>query len=478
MVTMSNLINDLQSALGPEEVSDRLIDRLAYAHDTFPPVLKRAESVTQPFLPDVVVFPRSVEDVSSVARIASRRKVPLNVYGGGSGIVGGALAVRGGITLDTRQLTQPFDLDPISNLLTVGAGYNGQRLEDRLNAAGYTLGHYPQSLRSSSVGGWIAHRATGTASTRYGGIEALVAGMEVVLASGDILRLKATPRSATGPDLRQLFLGAEGTLGIVTQATLRIRPIPEARRWLVYAFPSFADGLNAIRMGVQAELRPAIVRLYDEIEASHLLENSGLMSDSCLLILACEGSREMADFESAQLDRIIISAGGVVLPPTPAEAWWEDRFNTRGLLRTMRTQGGISDALEVSASWRDLPRLYSSMRGGMEKALGLPGRAGQVYGHCSHVYPDGGNLYMIFHGFTDDDQPVNRLYEQVLEAAFAACHENGGSLSHHHGIGLGKARWMERELGSSGLGVLRSIQKAADPDRILNPGKIGDQADA
>jgi alkyldihydroxyacetonephosphate synthase len=295
----------------------------------------------------------------------------------------------------------------------------------------------------------------------------------VVLPTGERLCLRPSPRGAAGPDLRQLFLGGEGTLGIVTRATLRIRPLPAARAWLVSVCPDFAAGLDTIRRTVQAEYRPAVVRLYDAEEGAHLLESVPHAPGACLLLLSCEGEAEQVAWESAQIRKLVVAAGGTQIGTEPAEHWWAGRFNTAGLLHTLRAPLGIADALEVAAPWRALPDLYAAMRADMRAALGLPDRPGAVYGHTSHAYLDGANLYMIFHGQAASAADVAPLYNRVLAAAFQACARHGGTLSHHHGIGLGKARWMELEYGAAGLGVLRAVQRALDPDGILNPGKIG-----
>ena len=470
---MTDLLEQLRAALGSDGVSADPVDRRAYGHDTFPLALKPAGEGVAAYEPGVIAFPRSAEEVATVVRLAGAARAPVVPFGGGSGIVGGALAVRGGVMVDLKHLAAVEEIDPFSRLVAVGAGINGQRLEDYLNERGYTTGHYPQSLRSSTLGGWIAHRATGTASTRYGGIEALVAGMDVVLPTGDLLRLRPSPRGSTGPDLRQLFLGGEGTLGIVTRATLRIRPLPAARAWLVFVCPDFAAGLDAIRRTVQAEYRPAVVRLYDAEEGAHLLETVPHAPGACLLLLSCEGEAEQVAWESGQIRKRVVAAGGMDIGSEPAERWWAGRFNTAGLLHTLRAPLGIADALEVAAPWRALPALYAAMRADMRAALGLPDRPGAVYGHTSHAYPDGANLYMIFHGQAANAADVAPLYGRVLDAAFQACARHGGTLSHHHGIGLGKARWLELEYGAAGVDVLRAVQRALDPDGILNPGKIG-----
>lgn len=469
MVSPEMLVDDLIGALGEETVSQDRSDLLAYGHDVFPLALKQAGQGRPFALPEVVVFPHTAGEIAEVVRIARRHRTPVVPYGGGSGIVGGALPVGGGIVVELKGLASIGEIDTISRLVSVGAGLNGQRLEDHLNERGFTTGHYPQSLRSSTVGGWVAHRAIGTASTRYGGIETIVAGLEVVLPDGEILRLKALPRTATGPDLRQLFLGSEGTLGIVTEVTLRIRPLPAAREWLVFTFDDFAAGLEAVRGVVQADLRPAIVRLYDELEAEHLLQSAGLEPGGCLLLMDCEGDTDSVRWEAGRIKRFL-STNGSPAPEAIAERWWQGRFSTRGLLTTLHKPLGVADALEVAAPWRYLADTYQAMRREMTAALGS---SGVVYGHTSHAYADGANLYMIFHGQAAQEDGLAEYYERVLAAAFRACVDHGGTISHHHGIGLGKARWMEWEIGAEGMCVLRAVQQALDPEHLLNPGKLG-----
>jgi alkyldihydroxyacetonephosphate synthase len=469
---MSNLLDDLTRLLGPRNVSADTIDRLAYSHDAFPLALKQAVH-DQPFsLPDVVVFPDNAEQISAVFRVARTHSVPVIPYGDGSGIVGGALPIRGGIIVDLKRLSDIANIDTVSQLVTVGAGVNGQRLEDHLNERGYTTGHYPQSLRSSTVGGWIAHRAIGTASTRYGGIEALVSGMGVVLPNGERLQLRPRPRSSTGPDFRQMFLGGEGAFGIITEATLRIRRLPEARRWLAFMFPQFNQGLDSIRRVMQVDLRPAVLRLYDAEEGAHLLEAAGLASGASLSFMACEGYAEQVAWESGQIERLILECGGQAITTAPAEDWWNRRFNTTGLLNALHKPCGIADALEVAGSWRELPYIYDAMHNDMRHALGLPQKAGEVFGHLSHAYRDGANLYMIFWGEAESKDLIAETYDRTLDAAFRACLKVGGTLSHHHGIGLAKAKWMPLEYGATGMALLDSVKRVIDPTNICNPGKL------
>lgn len=479
----------LVGALGSARVSDRKLDRLAYGHDTWPVALKAPGDTRWP--PDLVAWPGSTDDVVAVVRIAAAEGLPIVPVGGLSGIVGGALAVRGGIALDLLRMNRVLELDEISGLVRVEAGILGTNLEDALAGRGLTTGHLPQSAGSSTVGGWIAHRAAGIASTKYGKIESIVRGMRVVLADGNVLDTSTAPASASGPMLHSLFFGVEGTLGIVVEATLAVQPLPAERRWVAYGFAvdaqaadgpaadaAFIRSLEAVRRVLRRGYRPAIVRAYDPAEAGPILVRAGLDPDAApggraLLIMGAEGESPLVAAELAAVAREAADAGGTDLGPGPAEAWSAHRFDTSWLVAAVRGSGSIGDALEVAASWRRLPGVYVAMRAAMREACG-PG--GTVVAHLSHAYPDGGNLYMIFRTEQGSDRAAIERYPAVVDAALGACLAAGGTVSHHHGIGLGKARWFEREVGPVGLSVIRRQKAALDPAGLLNPGKLGGAA--
>lgn len=467
MVTSGRQAGDLSARLaaivGARHVSTAAADRLAYARDVYPPVLAAMRTGGAGHPPDVVVRPGSALEVAAVLRLAGELHIPVVPYGGGSGIVGGALAVQGGIVLDTKRLDRVIEIDEVSLTVRVQAGVIGAHLEEALNACGLTLGHSPQSMRSSTVGGWIACRAAGVYSTRWGKIEDMVLALEAVLPTGEIVRTLDAPRSSTGPDLDQLILGSEGTLAVVTEATLAIRELPPHRAYDGFLFESFDAGLEAVRLTMRRGLRPPVVRLYDGLEGAHLLERAGLEPGPAPLIVESVGEEADVVRELEAIVAIAAGQSGRRIGPHLGLAWEARRFDTSGLLAVMR-EGGIGDALEVAAPWRRLAPLYRAMRARMATVAG-PG--GVVFGHLSHAYETGGNLYMIFRMV----DPAG--YGRMLEAAFLACREHGGSISHHHGVGLGKAAWMAQEHGEAGLEALRRIKRALDPAGILNPGKLG-----
>ena len=478
-VDLAVVLGALADALGPSHVSDSELDRIAYGHDTWPIALKQPASTI--WRPDIIVWPGSVEDVVRIVQIAGATGLPVVPVGGLSGIVGGALAVRGGIVVDLLRMNRLLDLDQVSGLVRVEAGMIGANLEAALAHHGMALGHLPQSSRSSTVGGWIAHRAAGIASTKYGKIESILRGLRVVLADGRVLDTPIQPASAVGPMLHTLFLGVEGTLGVVVDATLAVHPAPPERRWTGWALPTtdgedagFLRTLEVVRRVMRRGYRPAIIRAYDASEGALILQRGDTDAGSmrpAVLIVGAEGEAPVVDAELAAVATEAQSLGALDLGPGLGEAWSRHRFDTTWLVSSVREPGSIGDALEIAALWAQLPDVYRAMRQAMLRAGG-PGAT--VLGHLSHAYPDGGNLYMIFRsiGGTDDDA-VGR-YGTIVDAALGACLAAGGTVSHHHGIGLAKTKWLERELGPVGMSIIRAQKAALDPAGTFNPGKLGD----
>lgn len=461
--------HELCTILGPRRVSVRSVDRVAYSHDVWPVAAKWIQQARFPYIPDIIAWPGTTQEVAAVIDVARRYGLPVVPFGGGSGTVGGILPLRNGITIHLRRMDQIIDLDRTSLLVTVGAGMIGQTLEDQLNLEGYTLGHFPQSMRPAAVGGYVAHKAVGTFSTKYGKFDDMVLGMQVVVPSGEILNIIPVPKSSTGPNLNELFLGSEGTLGVVTEVTLKIHAMPELRLFRGYAVPSMRVGLDVMRHILQHDLKPAMVRLYDEVEAASKFETLGLRGGPCLLILCFEGYRQLVELEERISTEICRSQGAEELGSEPGELWLANRFDTSSLLGCVCQPTGIYDCLEVAATWDRLADLYYEIRNAMEPY------SYKVMGHTSHVYPQGGNLYMIFfaEAGSPDLEKIGQLYYRILDATFQVCRRLGAAISHHHGIGLSKAQWMTLQHGQAGMNVLRAVKGALDPDNLMNPGKLG-----
>jgi alkyldihydroxyacetonephosphate synthase len=343
----------------------------------------------------------------------------------------------------------------------------GTDLDKALHGWGYMLGHQPQSMQISTVGGWVSTRATGQLSSRYGGIEDLIAGLEAVLPDGRIVRSRGTPRSSVGPDVSSLMIGAEGTLGIVTEATLRVSPLPPARLDLCVRFEHMADGVAACRKIIQAGLEPTMMRLYDRDDAAIFLRNHPDEPRDPFMLLSFEGFAAQARLEEAfSLSRG--TSGNTAL----VDHWWihrndlVDEYITLMEGKGMLGPHAIVETIEVSARWSDLRDVYHSMRTVLEKHADIVGC------HLSHHYVDGACLYFSIGSACDDDESAAATLEKWWEVAMAACLEAGGSISHHHGIGRRRARWLPDELGGW-YDVLVRVKKALDPNGIMNPGGLG-----
>jgi alkyldihydroxyacetonephosphate synthase len=377
--------------------------------------------------------------------------------------------VHGGIALDMTAMTGLIDVDETSLTADVRAGTFGPDLEVALGAVGdgYTLGHWPQSMDLSTVGGWLACRGAGQYSTRYGKIEDMVLGLEVVLADGRVVRTEGrAPRAATGPNLTQLFVGSEGTLGVITEARLRIHPLPKAQERRAFGFTTFLAGLEACRRILRRGATPAVLRLYDQTESARNFEQP----DTNLLILLDEADPDIVAGTLAVVDDECSSeAGAHPLDDDLVQRWLEHRNDVSALAPLWR--GGIVvDTVEVSGPWAALPGLFEDVVGALTAIDGTLAASA----HQSHAYTDGACLYFTFAGRGPDGDAEwrERYYRDAWDAVTDATLAHHAAISHHHGIGLNRSRFLPRALGS-GFDVLRGLKTTFDPHGILNPGKFG-----
>jgi alkyldihydroxyacetonephosphate synthase len=450
------------------EVDISAAARVAAGRDWWPISLHWALEGEVGAQPDVVVRAISTAQVANVVRLCHDEGVPVTAAGGRSGVTGAAIPVAGGVALDLLGLHGVTDVDAISGLVTARAGTLGSDLNAQLEAHHLTLGHWPQSIDVSTVGGWVACKAVGQYSTRYGKIEDLVTGLEVVLADGRVVHtgglIGAGPRSSTGPDLTQLFLGSEGTLGVVTAAQFRTHPWPEAERRAAWAFSSFDEGLEALRRTLRRGATPAVVRLHDADEAAR---NWGV-DQGHLLIALDEGDPEIIDAAMSVLTEECEQA--VCLDQAVVERWLERRNDVSQLAEVTRL-GIVADTIEVAASWSQLPGLYRDALSGLRA---VPGNL-VASAHASHSYLDGGCLYFTFAGQgKPDDHLAGRetFYRRSWDAVVETTEAHRGSISHHHGIGLVRSGYLADALGE-GFSILHGLKDLLDPTGILNPGKFG-----
>ncbi|MFX1474355.1 MAG: FAD-binding oxidoreductase [Promethearchaeota archaeon] len=459
---------EIEHLIGGDNVSDAEIDRVCYSRDAWPlRLMQLGRLVTKP-RPDLIVWPTTVEHIQHVLRIANAEHIPVTPVSGGSGVCGGALPTRGGIILDLKRMNRICGLDEESYTVTVEAGLLGYELEQYLSVRGYTTGHAPSSIFSSAVGGFAAARSAGVLSSKYGKFEEIVVSLEVVLPNGELLRTKTVPRSSMGPDLKQLFIGSEGTFGIITELTLRICPLPESTQFASFLFPDLHTGMEAVIRFFRRDLRLALIRLYDENETRFVLGRfKSPPEGACVLNLIYSATKKLVSLERRTVTRICEAAGAEPLGPKPSKHWWDNRFDLYYPSSINLGPGMLYDVLDVAASYANLETMYWRMREAMEK-LGV-----STMSHFSHFYPDGGNIYVIFIGHAGSSEEAEAKYSRVWKVGLEAAHRAGGTLSHQHGVGLLKAPWMPVEHGPVGFALLEAIKQYLDPHNILNPGKLG-----
>ena len=365
-----------------------------------------------------------------------------------------------------KKFNKILEINDENLTVTVQTGINGMNLERYLNKKGYTAGHVPQSLYFSSLGGWIAHRAAGQFSTKYGKIEDIVLGMEVILPQGEIINFKAVPRAATGPQLDKLFIGGEGTLGIVTKATLKIWPTPEKRSLLSYAFPTIEDSYNAIRQILRENVNPAVIRIYDQDETLRHFPDINNAQDKVMTIFVCEGNANLVDLEVSITNEKCEKNSGVDCGVDPVKHWFETRFRVTET-SAMPPYKIVFDTIEVASLWQNASKIYHSVLDSMKMMQGIV----VITAHVSHFYPNGVGIYFTFGGVPGKEETDLKYYQKCWNKIMKVVLESGGSIAHHHGIGINRAHWMEEEWGES-MKTLRDIKKLLDPNNILNPGKV------
>ncbi len=410
----------------------------------------------------VVAAPTTEAEVADVAAVCDDARIPLTVAAGRSGVCGSSVPVHGGVVLDLCGLSGIRSVDEESLLVDVLPGTFGDRFETELQDGwSLTCGHWPQSMTLSTVGGWLACRGAGQLSTRYGKIEDIVVGLDVVLADGTVLRTGGHPRQATGPDLTQLFVGSEGTLGIITGARLAAHPVPDHERRGAWSFTSFAEGLEACRRILRRGATPAVLRLYDGVESDR---NYHVGTDRNVLLALDQGDPAVVDgMWSVVADEC---AAAETLDVELVEHWMHKR-NDVAALEALISGGLVVDTMEISGPWSTLPGIY---RSAVDAISAVPGTLA-ASAHCSHSYLDGACLYFTFAGKPEPDAK-DAFYRAVWDAGTRAVLAGGGSLSHHHGVGLNRARFLGEAL-DGGMTVLQGVKDALDPNGILNPGKLG-----
>lgn len=438
-------------------------DRAHHGRDWWPLSLSWSLQNRVPQIPFVVCRPKTTAEVSSLLAYCNAHSIPVTASGGRSGVCGAAIPLAGGVALDMTAMQGVESVDDISGVIEVLAGTFGPDVEDAARQHGLTVGHYPQSVAISTVGGWVACRGAGQYSTRYGKIEDMVHALEVVMADGTVVRTGGAPAGAVGPDLTQLFLGSEGTLGVVTRVWLRAHPMPEVERRGAYVFATLNDGFEACRRIIRAGATPAVLRLYDGAESKR--SHGGDGTTATLLVLD-EGAEAIVDATMSIVHDTCLEMGATVGDVQLVEAWTHHRNDTSGL-QALTRKGYVVDTMEVAANWGRLDAVVEAVESAM---LAVP-HARAATCHLSHSYIEGACVYFTF-AATPPAEEFEQTYLALWNAGQTAALRSGANLSHHHGVGYSRSQFMSEALGA-GLDVLRSVKTSLDPKGILNPGKLG-----
>jgi alkyldihydroxyacetonephosphate synthase len=492
----------IRDAVGVQ-ASESAPDKISYSRDLWPRhhIAVRDGRVAE-HKPAAIAWPESTEQVAALLSFCGQEGIQLVPFGAGSGVCGGVLPTDKTLVVDLKRMKRWRKLAVDDGYLEVEAGVQGIRLEEELQAKGYTIGHFPSSILCSTVGGWIAARGAGQMSGLYGKIEDMTAAIECVDGRGEVALLKRRNR---GPDLTPLIVGSEGVLAVITAARLRLHNNPTKRAFGAWSFDNMEAGYETIRMLYQRGLRPAVCRLYDPFDSmmarrsankkrggkssskskssgvpfgsfantalrlpaalNFAVENLGTRAfGGAMLVLVFEGTDERPDDELAVARDLARDGGGEDLGEGPARHWLSHRYAVSYRQAPMFMMGAFVDTMEVAAPWSKLGGLYDGVR----EALG---DHVMVMAHMSHAYPDGCSIYFTFAGSADDNESAERRYDEAWRAAMQASIAAGATLSHHHGVGRSKAPQMGAELGL-GIEVVAAVRKALDPQNILNPGNL------
>jgi alkyldihydroxyacetonephosphate synthase len=466
----------LESVLGSEHVLADHESRVRHTRGKSTPDLLRIRAGDARDAPDVVLVPRTHEEVLELLALCSSHRVAVVPFGGGTSVVGGLAPTAGEFSglaaIDLGRMNALLSVDELSRLAELEPGLRGPEAEALLGQAGYTIGHFPQSFEYATVGGFAAVRSSGQASAGYGRFDELVMGLRLATPVGT-LALGRAPKSAAGPDLRQLVLGSEGAFGVITALTVAVRPAPEERVYEGWRLRSFPEGMAVLRTLVQDGPRPTVLRLSDEAETALNLarpsEVGGASAGGVLAIIGYEGTGQDVAARRSAATEILAAAGGQ--PEEGAgEHWARERYRGPYLRDALLDAGALVETLETVTFWSSVPRLYEAVSGALRHSLTAQGTPPVVLCHVSHVYPAGASLYFTVACAQSDDPVAQWLAAKA--AASDAILDAGGSITHHHGVGTDHREWYAREIGELGVGVLGAVKAQLDPAGIMNPGVL------
>ncbi|MGE4234500.1 MAG: FAD-binding oxidoreductase [Bacteriovoracia bacterium] len=451
-------------------LADDLHALRTYSKDLWPRnlILAREVDPSEPTV-DAVFWPDSVNELSEFVLFANENNIEMIPYGAGSGVCGGSTPLSKAnnrrVVVDLKRLDKIEAIDEISQTAKVQAGIIGQVLEEDLNQKGYTFGHFPSSIYCSSFGGYLATRAAGQLSTYYGKIEDMVLSIQGVLPDGTIFETCNTPRMSVGPDWNQLLMGSEGSLAFLTSAWVKIHRLPQNRRFLSWTVKSSAEALDGVRQWLQAGLRPAVIRIYDEDESRMLMG----IKDGVKLVCVVEGDTDLTEFTANQIEKNCHANDSFNFTgEEPAQHWWSHRYDVSyRQQQIMSHRRLILDTFEVATTWSKLIDLHKAIK---QVPSQFKNNTLIILAHFSHFYHTGGNIYFTLCGVADEKEKTVDFYDKVWDALLTACANQGAALSHHHGIGRLKARAFQK---TSFAPLLRKLKNELDPKHLLNAENLG-----
>ncbi len=447
-------------------------------------------------VPDAVLYPGSAEEVRACLQYASDNQITVIPYGGGSSVVG-AVTARGKtstapcVTLDTTRLDKIIKINKTDMTAKIEAGKYGPAIEQELQAEGVTLGHYPQSFEFSTLGGWISARGAGQQSGKYGKAEKWLVNTRLATPEG-LWETEDFPASAAAPNLNQMIAGHEGTLGVITDAKVKIHPVPEAKQYRAFYMREFRHGVDVIRTLVQRGVPVAMARLSDPdetrffqavstvgsnkalaLKAINLYARRKAGTKPCLLLIGAEGLHAGVDAAMDAARHIVEARGGVHLGKLLADQWYKSRFHSPYLRDPLLDKGVGLDTLETATQWSNIEKLYREVMATLQKTMNSvtpDGQYGIVMCHVSHAYHDGASLYFTYVWPRDPNDPAAQ-WQRIKTAASDTIAVHGGTISHHHGVGTDHRPWLDREKGKLGMAALKAAKDVMDPAGILNPHK-------
>jgi alkyldihydroxyacetonephosphate synthase len=487
----------LEQAVGAEHVSVDTLDRVVHTRGKSLRDLVRQRRGDMPRLPDAVVRPGDEPAVEAVLKAALEADAVVIAFGGGSSISGSVEAEPGEtrpvLSVDMTRLDQVLDVDPTSQLARVQAGVYGPDLERQLGDRGWTFGHFPDSFTHSTLGGWIATRSSGMQSDRYGDIADLTRGLRVVTPTG-VLAVRPVPSTSTGPSVREMVLGSEGRLGLITEATVHVRRLAPERQILGYLFPNWREGLAAMRDIAASEAQPSVTRVSDAPETVFsfatrkaptpldrvkslalklFLKRKGWdLEQMCLSFIGYEGTKTNVKLQRALTERIVKRHGGLCIGSSPGELYDQKKFDTPYIRDFLLDRGAPADVSETSAPWSELGNVYDAAMEAGHGAFRELGVSGYLMCHMSHSYHAGACLYFTFALTPSGKRDSLEEYDTVKSAIQQAFVDNGATLSHHHAVGTEHARWLEQDISAPGVRMVEALVHGTDPGANLNPGKI------